>query len=131
MRLALPGHRGNLVAMTILDQLQRFLAGRERSAWLEDDVFSLYVRQANRLVEGEIRPVLDLANCHFQHESLGPEPSGTGVLRPIFLAMEAQTKYDFLFAECVHSPRARAILEKNGWTRIPDTHDIHYYKRLR
>jgi hypothetical protein len=101
--------------LTMYEQLRSFVDSRARNAWLETFEWKIYVRkQSYRKFQNECYLCFDIASVE-----VGEEFQHQGIFTSFLAHLE--TNYHFnLFVENIYNPSLISILEKRGFTIIPD-----------
>jgi hypothetical protein len=97
---------------SILEQLTTFLKDSQdhfkANQWLSDDKMQVYVRKANRYLEGKRKVTLDIANVEVYHR-------GKGTFTRFLEAVHEMNPWDATYVECVLNPRFAAFFVKRFW----------------
>jgi len=109
--------------MTIFEQLNLFLIGRERNLYIRNEDLTLYVRNSMRRLERQLIPCLDIARIEVEDRM-----QNRGVFTK-FMKTLIETHPDVnIFVECIHNPIVIHILEKFDFKKIGTELDVHMYK---
>lgn len=92
------------------EQLDEFLAGSENRKWLGWKSAQIYVRKSHRLLEGEMRSVLDVANL-----SIEPRDQGKGIFRDFIIHAELVNPYWGVYVENLLNKELEAKLLQHGY----------------
>jgi len=98
--------------------LDEFLDGTNRNAWLRERYMDVYVRRSMRLIGDSTVPCLDLANI-----TVDEKRRGGGVLT-LFIKRferEAKARNRGVYVESILEPRLIPFLTKNGYAFVPRT----------
>jgi hypothetical protein len=105
--------------------LDEFLAGTERNAWIEEPHMKVYVRKSNRFLSAKtihnstpVTPCLDIASVEVDEDK-----RGGGVLTLFIKRFEREAKRlnRGVFVESILEPRLIPFLTKNGYAFLPHT----------
>ena len=105
--------------------LDEFLAQGEntwpKNSWVKETGFkNLYVRLSQRYLEGEMRPVIDLASI----EATKP---GRGTFTRLVERLRSQHPTKSIYVECVLQPRFSEMLVSRLGFKVSPTDERSYY----
>lgn len=95
--------------------LEEFLSSPVRNAWLSEPGIEIYVRKANRYVDDNVVPVLDIANV-----GVDGEQQRRGIFKNWLSKAEtlASGKFGYVVIENVVNAHLPAFLERSGYRAI-------------
>jgi hypothetical protein len=112
-----------------LDQLDDFLIGPARNAWLRIGPYDMYVRKGNHMVEGSVRLCFDLASIQRKEDG----KCGRGqfkALLPQLIAKASTFRFEVMFVESLLNPKLETYLKSVGFQEVPGSCPPSVYKRL-
>jgi hypothetical protein len=97
----------------------------QTNKWLYGLEMEIYVRKGHHTINEEITTCLDIANVTVYNKGLG---IFTIFLQFVELLIQGYDSFEAIYVESVMFPRFGLFLEKQGYTRIPDSLPPSYYK---
>lgn len=107
--------------ISIIREVDKFMASPFHNRWIEDDFISVYVRKGQHLINGKMYQTFDVANVDTK-----PEYQGQGHFRNFMLKVESLGLP--VYVECILNPELVTMLEKHGYEIIHSYGNIHAIK---
>lgn len=113
-----------------MDALLKFMASPRRNAWIACGPVEVYIRKANRYIEGRMVKTLDLANIQVEEKK-----RSQGYFRAFIANVELLNRSDwgveYIYVESILEPRLIPFLSANGYTLHEGTEPPALYRKLR
>lgn len=113
---------------TKMTELDTFISGKSRNAWVNTEKFNVYLRKGWRILGNERFEALDIATVSIINLS----ERGQGHFTKLLAEIVEKCPFDFIYVENVQEERFAKFFERNGWTRDARLEsDYCYYKRVK
>jgi GNAT superfamily N-acetyltransferase len=100
--------------MSTKSKIGLFLEGPDRNQWLYFRNMSVYLCKSNRMLGGQVRCVIDIANV-----TVSEDHQGQGVFKKFLLALTEEANirmFNGLYVENVLTTHFSQYFERQGWS---------------
>jgi hypothetical protein len=112
----------SLKVLDMLAEIEEFLSGSVRNAWLHTPGFDLYIRKGQHLIGDKILHCLDIANINI-------EPQRQGVFKLFIQDVEKICPYKIIYLESVINKYLMQFMFKQQDWQLHN--EFNFYKVLR